>query len=144
MYEVLEIILKVMMLAGLFYIAWYDYRTKLIEVKWLVVFGTLGIGGVLLQRDVTQLYQSLLGMLIGGALLLLAWISEESVGFGDGWLFVVTGIFLGGMQNFVLLFGSVLLAGVFAIGCLLLKKKGRDDRVALAPFVLTAYVVFVL
>lgn len=144
MQEMLEIVLKIILLIGLFYIAWFDYKTKLIEMEWLVFFGALGLVGVLLQGDAALLWQSCLGMLVGGALLLLAWISGESIGFGDGWLFVVTGIFLGLLQNFVLLFGSMILAGVFAIGCLTLKKKGRNDRVALAPFVLAAYVVFVL
>ena len=144
MHEMLEIILKVLMLIGLFYIALFDYKTKLIETKWLVLLGVLGLAGVMLQADVSVLWQSCLGMSVGGALLLLAWISGESIGFGDGWLFVVTGIFLGLLENFVLLFGSIILAGVFAIVCLVLKKKGRNDRVALAPFVLAAYVVFIL
>lgn len=144
MHEMLEIVLKILLLIGLFYIAWYDYKTKLIEAEWLVLFGVLGLAGVLLQGDVTLLWQSCQGMMIGGVLLLFAWISGESVGFGDGWLFVVTGIFLGLLKNFVLLFGSMVLAGLFAICCLVLKKKGRNDRVALAPFVLMAYVVFVL
>lgn len=144
MYEMLEVILKVVLLFGLFYIAWFDYRTKLIEAKWLMVFGAVGMFGILVQRDATLLGQSLLGMLLGGSVLLLAWISGESIGFGDGWLFVVTGVFLGFLQNFVLLFGSLVFAGIFAIACLVLKKKGRNDRLALAPFVLAAYVVFVL
>lgn len=144
MREMLEIVLKILLLTGLFYIAWFDYKTKLIETEWLVLFGVLGLAGVLLQGDMDLLRQSCLGMLVGGAVLLFAWISKESVGFGDGWLFVVTGIFLGLPENFVLLFGSMVLAGIFAIGCLAMKKKGRNDRVALAPFVLTAYVVFIL
>jgi len=77
-------------------------------------------------------------------LLLLAWISGESVGFGDGWLFVVTGIFLGWKKNAVLLLGSLIFAGVFAIVCLVLKRKEKNDRIALAPFVLAAYVGVVL
>jgi len=143
-YEMLKVILKVLLLFGLFFIAWFDYRTKMIEAKWLMVFGLVGIVGILLQRDTTLLGQSLLGMLLGGSVLVFAWITRESIGYGDGWLFVVTGIFLGNLQNFILLFGSLLFAGIFAIVCLVLKKKGRNDRLALAPFVLTAYVVFVL
>lgn len=144
MQEVLEIVLKVVLLLGLFYIAWFDYRTKLIEIKWLLIFGMAGMFGILLQQDFALMGQACMGMMVGGILLVLAWISGESVGFGDGWLFVVTGVFLGFLQNFILLFGSLLLAGTFAIICLALKKKEKNDRLALAPFVLTAYVVFVL
>ena len=144
MYEMLEVILKVVLLLGLFYIAWFDYRTKLIDVKWLLIVGAIGVIGIWLQKDMTLLREAMFGMLLGGCLLLLAWISGESIGFGDGWLFVVTGIFLGFIENFILLFGSLIMAGVFAIVCLVLKKKRRNDRVALAPFVLASYVMFVL
>lgn len=144
MQEMLEIILKMVLLVGLFYVAWFDYRTKLIEEKCLMFFGMLGVFGVILRGDMTLFFQSCLGMLVGVFLLLFGFISRESVGFGDGWLFVVTGIFLGPVQNAVLFLGSMILAGIFAIGCLTLKKKGRNDRMALVPFVLTAYVVFIL
>lgn len=144
MQEVLEVILKVVLLIGLFYMAWFDYRTKLIEEKWLMVLGIFGALGVMLRGDMALIFQSVLGMLVGAILLLFSRISGESVGLGDGWLFVVTGIFLGLLKNAVLFLGSMILAGVFAAGCLIIKKKGRYDRIALAPFVLTAYVVFVL
>ena len=144
MLEMYEVIPKVILLFGLFFIAWFDYQTELIDIRGLLVMAAVGALCLLLQGEILLLGQALLGMLIGGGILCFAWLSRESVGFGDGWLFVVTGIFLGFLQNFILLFGSVLLAGMFAIACLVLKKKGRDDRIALAPFVLTAYVVFVL
>ena len=144
MHEMLEVILKLVLLLGLFYIAWCDYKTKLIDVKWLLIVGAIGVAGILLRNDVIMLGKALLGMLPGFCLLMTAWISEESIGYGDGWLFVMTGIFLGCLQNAILLLGSMILAGIFAITCLVLKKKRRNDRVALAPFVLTAYVLFVL
>ena len=84
------------------------------------------------------------GVLIGIVILVFAGISGESIGFGDGWLFVVTGTYLDFRENAVLLFGSMLLAGIFAMICLVLKRKNREDRIALAPFVLAGYVVFVL
>ncbi len=144
MFEMYEVIPKVLLLFGLFFIAWFDYQTELIETGCLVALAAGGILCLLMRGEERWLLQAFLGTLIGGGVLGFAWVSKESVGFGDGWLFVVTGIFLGFLQNFVLLFGSVLFAGIFAIACLVLKKKGRNDRIALAPFVLTAYVMFVL
>lgn len=144
MLEMCEVILKIVLLIGLFYIAWCDYRTKLIETKWLWIIGGAGIVLLLLQSGMAIMGQVFAGTLPGLVLLLLARISEESIGFGDGWLFVVTGIFLGLKKNAVLLLGSLILAGVFAIVCLVLKKKEKNDRIALAPFVLAAYVGVVL
>ena len=144
MRQMCEIMMKVVLLMGLFHMAWFDYKTKLIERKWLLVCGGFGILGTLLVGDKNLLQQALGGAIIGAGLLVLAWISKESIGYGDGWLFVVTGFFLGIWRNLVLLLGSLFLTGVFAIICLVLRKKGKNDRIALAPFVLTAYVIFVL
>lgn len=141
MLEVFEIISKVVLLLGLFFFAWFDYKTKMIRTKWLMLFGLLGI---ILRGDEVLSVQMFTGMIMGGILLLVAYLSNESIGIGDGLLFIATGTFLNFAQNLALLFGSLLLAGVFAIACLVLKKKGRNDRVALGPFVLAAYVVFVL
>lgn len=141
MLEVFEITSKIVLLFGLFYFAWFDYKTRLIQAKWLLLFG---ISGMILQWNVWMSGQILQGMLAGGVVLLIALLSKESIGVGDGLLFVATGVFLGFSKNFALIFGSLFLAGVFSIICLVLKKKGRNDRVALGPFVLTAYVVFVL
>lgn len=136
-----EIVSRLLVLFFLFVMAWKDYKTQLIEMRKLLIMGVIGI---VLCGNREEVCQAIGGAFIGGIILLVAWCSKECVGFGDGYLFVVTGIFLGFTQNFALLFASLLLAGSFAIGCLVLKKKRGGDRMALGPFVLTAYVLFVL
>ena len=136
-----EVVSKLLLLFFLFLIAWKDYKTKLIEMWQLLIMGIIGI---VLCGNWEMMFQAIGGIFIGVIILLVAWCSKECVGFGDGYLFMVTGIFLGFNQNFVLFFASLFLAGVFAIGCLVLKKKKGDDRMALGPFVLAAYVLFVL
>lgn len=144
MYKMLEVMLKVILLMGLFFAARLDYKTKMIEQKWLLILGTLGFLGNLFLDDKTFLYQTLMGTLVGMVLLLFARFSGESIGFGDGWLFTVTGIFLGFWGNLALLGGSMFLAGIFSVACFITKKKGRHDRIAFVPFVLVAYVIFIL
>ena len=140
MLEMFEVIIKMTLLLGLFGIAWFDYRTKLIDARWLWIVGVAGLVLLFSQNGVMAVRQIFAGVVPGALLLLFAWISGESVGFGDGWLFVVTGIFLGLQKNMLLLMGSLIMAGVFAIVCLVLRKRERNDRIALAPFVLVAYV----
>ena len=136
-----EIISKLVLLFFLFVIAWKDYKTQLIEIRQLVIMGILGIVPC---GSWVAVYQAIGGAVSGCIILLIAWCSKECVGLGDGYLFMITGIFLGFIQNITLLMASLLLAGSFAIGCLVLKKKKGDDRMALGPFVLTAYVLFIL
>lgn len=136
-----EIVSRLVLLFFLFVIAWKDYKIQLIEIRQLLIMGGVGI---VLCGNWEEVCQAIGGAFIGCIVLLLAWCSKECVGFGDGYLFVVTGIFLGFMQNVALLFASLFLAGSFSIGCLVLKRKKGEDRMALGPFVLTAYVLFVL
>lgn len=140
MFEMFEVIIKIILLFALFGIAWFDYRTKLIDTRWLWMVGLIGLALILSQNGTDATGQVIAGAVPGVLLLLFSWISGESIGFGDGWLFVVTGIFLGLRKNMLLMLGTLLLAGVFAIFCLVLKKKKKSDRIALAPFVLVTYV----
>ena len=141
MLEVLEIISKVVLLLALFGVSWSDYKTQLLDTRQLILIGMIGI---LLCGSWEALCQAISGALVGIGILFVAWCTRESIGFGDGWLFVVTGLFLGFKENAVLLFWTLILAGVFAVVCVALKKKGRNESMALGPFVLTAYVLFVL
>lgn len=144
MSEVFEIVSEMILLSGLFLIAWGDYKTKMIKTKWLWILGLAGGGCRLLQAGSLDVKEVFLGSMSGVILLFLAKVTKECIGFGDGWLFCVTGIFLGFFKNVVLLSGSMLLAGIYAVFCLLLKKRGKNDRLAFVPFVFTAYVVFIL
>lgn len=144
MHEMQQVVLKLILLIGLFRIAWIDYKTKLIEMEWLAAVGILGILGILAGRDKEMIQEACVGMLVGVGILLYAKVSKESIGFGDGWLFAVTGIYLGFIKNFVLLLVSLFFSGIFSICCLIFKKVQKTDRVAFAPFVLAAYVVLCL
>ena len=100
MLEVLEIISKVVLLLALFVVSWSDYKTQLLDTRQLILIGTIGI---LLCGSWETLWQAISGASVGIGILFVAWCTRESIGFGDGWLFVVTGLFLGFKENAVLL-----------------------------------------
>lgn len=142
MSEMLEIVSELILLFGLFYVAWIDYR-----MKWIPVVPILGLGtmGLLIRLSTGLLeWKLILGMLVGVILMVISILTAESVGMGDALLFISTGMFLDVTSNIALLFGTLLLAGTFSLGCLLLKKKGKHDRVAMGPFILAAYVMLIL
>ena len=143
MYEVLEITSDLVLLIGLVYFAWYDHRFKMVPLLPIWLLGTIGIVWNLFfsGRDIWNLMAS---MSVGGLLLLISYLSAESIGMGDGCLFLVSGSFLSFGENMELLVGTIGLLGGFAILCLILKKKKQKDRIAMAPFMLVAYVVFAL
>ncbi len=143
MSEVLEIVQKLILLISLFYFAWQDYKKKLIPLLPIVWIGFLGILFQVLYGKVS-IFKVLISMMVGGSCLLLSFLTKESIGIGDGFLFLLTGTFLEPVFNVTLFFGTLVLTGIFSIACLLLKKKGKKDEVAMAPFLLSAYVLFIL
>lgn len=156
MCEVFAVIKQGILLMGLYYLARIDWKTQLVNERDLWILAVSGIilnvfllflqreQNILQMQVVEELINILSSMLIGGILLLTAVLTKEQIGVGDAYLFCVTGIFLDYMQNITLLLGTLFLAGIFCMGSFFLKKKEKNDSVALIPFTLTAYVLFIL
>lgn len=79
------------------------------------------------------------GLLAGGAigvfLLFYGRMTGGSVGYGDGCLFIMTGIFLGFWRNLELLVIASLLAACYAGYLVVAKKKTKGERFPFVPFV---------
>lgn len=118
--------------------AYRDCKEKSIYLYLPIVAGVMGVilHTFFLERGVADM---LWGAGIGGCVILLAWISKESIGVGDGIMLMVSGIYLGFWENLELLFTALLLVGVTALFLMVVKKKRRDYRVPFLPFLLVAY-----
>ena len=147
---------RIILLMGLFYLAWTDFQTK--RIKGTALFVLAGIGLIIkifsffCQKEQsffeickTEFLINLpMAMLVGGALFLVAKLTREQVGIGDALVFFVTGIFLDFVQNLTLLIGTFWLVGIISLVWFARKEKGKDDSVAMMPFTLAAYVLFIL
>ena len=118
--------------------AYTDWKTKTLKL-WMLAFGS--VAGSLLQllSGRKALYDLASGALIGLLLLLAAYASRESIGYGDGFLFIATGSFLGWKENLALLFYSLLSAALCSMILLALKRKKRKDPIPFVPFVLAGF-----
>lgn len=87
-------------------------------------------------------YRYSMAMAVGAGLLFLSRITKEAVGKGDGWFFLISGIYLGAVKNLVLLAGG--LGICFLLSMVLVFKgiiQGTDRgrlRIPLLPFLLPA------
>ena len=117
-----------------------DIRIKRIR---LVVVNAFAILGVILHIIYERLSWAdmLLGALIGVVLIFISYFSHEKIGYGDGLIFMATGIYLGFWNNLVLLWLSTTLAGVYGLVMMLFKKKKRSSEIPLVPFILAVYVI---
>lgn len=117
----------------------WDIRTKKLPVILLICFGMAGIiiNIILPEYSIKELA---FGIAIGVVLWSISYMTAGQIGNGDGLLFVVTGIFIGEMNNFVLLLWATVFCALAAGVLLLIKRVNKKDRIPFVPFVLLAYV----
>lgn len=142
----MEYINRIVFGVFLFAAAWQDGKEKSIPV-WLFLLA--GVSGVFLcfVRGQFGLGRAL-SCLIGGILLLLSYLTDEAIGKGDGWFFIVSGLFLSAVLNLKLLIYGTFLNGIICGGIYLygrlhgnnLKKKS----VPFLPFLVPVWIGLVL
>lgn len=109
------------------------------EIPLAVVWGgillavVLGIRGDL--GDVTWVTAAL-SVLPGVAFWALSRVTGEKVGYGDGWMLVMIGLFTGPGRCFMILLAGLMLESVVVLILLAVKRISTDRTVPFAPFLL--------
>ena len=83
-----------------------------------------------------------LGFLLGfGMLFIVAVVSRGALGFGDVKLFGVIGLMAGSAGVFVILFVSLLVNSIIALGLIAAKKKTFKSKMPMGPFIYAGYLI---
>ena len=108
-----------------------DWRKKEIPVYLLMI---MGVDVLLLSVCCggQSIGSRALGAGIGLLFLIVGKCTKEAIGYGDGWLILLLGIYLGAVQLIQLLLAASLMAGVCALFSL---WKRRWNKKATLPFV---------
>ncbi len=147
-YSILKIARYLMLLEGMFVIAWIDQHERRIPNRILLLL--LGIRAVILAAEwilvpsmgLALLISSALGLLLGGGLFLIAHlISRGGVGMGDVKLFAVIGTYVGAGSIMPLVFLTALAAALYSLVMLALKKVSMKEEIPFAPFVLAGVIL---
>lgn len=128
---------KCILLGTLAILSRADIRTRELPVLWMFLSGISGVV-IYIWRQPFSVWELLGGIAVGGFLFLCSIVGRESIGRGDGYLFCVTGIFLGLWENLILLFTALLICGAGALALLIVKRCGRRFQMPFVPFVLAA------
>lgn len=118
--------------------SWEDIRRHRISVKYLVFPAALGVALHILEKDITWVSMAF-GAAVGAGVLLLALVTREKIGLGDGLLLVVTGIYLGGAGNLQLLMYGLFYAALCSLAALALRKWRRNLELPFVPFLFLGY-----
>ncbi len=121
----------------------YDVRTKQIPLSILLVFGVIiaglvWINGTLIQQMVW------LKLLPGVVFLLIAFITKQAVGYGDGIVILLMGVLLGVRQCISMVFIGLIFCSVISLLILVFGKGSKQTKLPFMPFLLTAWGVILI
>lgn len=109
-----------------------DIREKKIAV-YKVYFFAFGAICYRLGAGSCSLWELAGCLLPGGILFVIAWVTGESIGYGDSMSVITLGLWTGGWYTGMAVCIGVLMSGVWGLVCLCRKKK---DPMPFIPFLL--------
>ena len=137
---------KIAKMTGLIFLgagAVQDIKHQEISIEYLIT-GTCV--AVLYQAFFSRMpwYMWIAGMSCGIGFFILSKWSEEGIGYGDSWMIMNLGIFLGIWRLMVVLMGAFFAASITAGVGLISGKCTRKTRLSFFPFLVVGYVGMML
>ena len=141
--EALSLISKTVLHLALFAASLWDIRQRKLPIAFMaLLFAT----GLVMQLVIGELsiWEIALGILTGGLLTGVSFISKQAIGLGDALMFVASGAFLGLINNLWLMLLSFSLAAVCSVVLIILRKARWKSSIPFMPFMFTAHIVLQL
>ena len=123
----------------------YDVRQKTIPLwilgaggVWAVINSAILVGKIGMLHTLQTVA---VGILPGTMLLLLGFLTEKKVGYGDGLLLMIMGILEGGKTVLFVFSIGLFLQSILAVVLVIIKKADKQTKIPFAPFLLAARTV---
>lgn len=124
-----------MMLIGL---AVLDWRKKEIPV-FLLIFMNVIVVGISIFCQTESVWSRVGGLAIGIVLLIISKCTREAIGYGDSWLILILGIYVGALRMLQILFAASLLSAVCSLFYLWKRHWKKKETIPFVPFLALAY-----
>lgn len=125
-----------------------DVKRQEVSVRLIGIFGIVAlvwyISSIYLKLNLMDPISWGAGLLPGIILLLIGKVTKEAVGYGDGITMLVCGLFLGFTGSLGLLFTALLLSAFYSLVLLVIWKEKKNYTIPFLPFLLGAYMVFLM
>ena len=115
-----------------------DIKTKKILLWSAGVFGVFGLGYGLVTKDLTLL-QAFVALLPGLIFLMISKVTKESMGYGDGIIVLVMGVYISIQKLIGSLVLALIFAAVWSIILVVFFRKKKQEEFPFVPFVLLGY-----
>ena len=123
-----------------------DLRYRMIRMDVVMIFGVLGVVFRIVEKILVD--RSLLWSVLPGLILLfIGKVTKHTIGEGDGWIFLVNGLYLDGLTNGKLCYLSfclVTLWGIVQSTACKIKNKSCKMEYPFVPFVFLAFLVVLI
>jgi len=123
--------------------SWQDIRKRKISCNYLL-FGGIGgiIAGILsFLKGNWLLSKWLVAFLPGIIILMIARITKEKIGTGDGWVLVVLANYMNLQEVCMLLQTAIILVVLFALLLICGRRVSKDYPIPFLPFLWIAYMI---
>lgn len=110
-------------------------RTIPLAVVWLGIITAVLLRIQGLAGDGTW-RTAIVSVIPGAAFWLLSFISDERVGYGDGWMLFMIGLFVGLWNCFFILMTALISGSIVVLVLLAAGKVSKDYQLPFAPFLL--------
>ncbi len=120
----------------------FDVKSKKIPVVVLSAGGIWSVVGLVFKAAETGILQTLLfiltGIVPGAVLVVLSFLTEKKIGYGDGIVLMILGCMEGAGTAFLVFCTGLFLQSLFAVGLLIVKKADKQSCIPFVPFLLAA------
>lgn len=124
----------------LFICAFIDKKQKEIPLFLPIIGLIIGFVLSILAKELS-VFQITFGCMLGGVALLIAKLTKQAIGYGDGMILVCTGVALGFWKNLIVLCIAIVICACTCALLMFVKRKKKKDEVAFIPFLFTGYVL---
>lgn len=113
-----------------------DIKNKKISNYYLWIGGIIGLFFNIIEcwEEVSKVAEWLIAFIPGVVVLVLAKITKEKIGMGDGWVVIILGNFLTAFEISILLQVAIILAAVFSLILLCGKRVSVSYSIPFLPF----------
>ncbi len=116
----------------------FDIKRKKIPVYMLIILAAAGIISNFTVGEF-DIEKRIIAMLPGMILLILSMITKQQIGYGDGMIILIMGLYIDIDDILSIVLSSFLLSSIAAIILMTVFKKKKNFEMAFSPFLLIGY-----
>jgi len=116
----------------------YDIRIRAVP-RWLLLLGSALTAAARIAGIGEGTWVYIWGAFVGIGFLIVSRCTKEALGYADSWMIFLLGMYLGIWKLVSALSFSFLAAGIWSLGKVVLKKKGRKEVIPFLPFLTAGY-----